>query len=91
MSNNIANVRINIEMRSRNHFCRGKINKYYILLVCVCSFNYPASKAHASYFNAICGLSNCTLFFHITLEKRRLSRGEGGNVLNTQNERLEFL
>jgi len=32
--------------------------------VCVCSLSYPAWKVHAPYYTAICGLSECTIFFH---------------------------
>ena len=34
-------------------------NKYYILLVFVCSLMYPARNAPASYYIFICGLSLC--------------------------------
>jgi hypothetical protein len=33
--------------------------------LCVYSLSYPACKAHASYYIVICGLSGCTIFFHI--------------------------
>jgi hypothetical protein len=40
---------------------------YYIFRACVCVFIYPACKAHAPYFIVICGLSGCTISFHIIL------------------------
>ena len=44
-------------------------NEYYIfcvcVCVCVCSLSYPSRKAHAPYYIAICGLSGCTVIFHI--------------------------
>ena len=43
----------NIEGRSHNHF------------PCVCSLNYSARKGHVLCCSAICGLSGCTVFFHI--------------------------
>ena len=46
-----------------------KINKYYILWVCVCSLSYPACNAHAPYYIAICGLSGTTIFS--TLSRKR--------------------
>jgi hypothetical protein len=64
------NVYLNIEARSRNHCCHGKaIGITYCKCVCVClsvcSLSYPACKAHAPYYIVICGLSGCTIFFHI--------------------------
>ena len=43
-----------------------KSNKYYIFRVCVCSLSYAARKAHAPYFIAVCGLSDCIIFFHMS-------------------------
>jgi hypothetical protein len=42
-----------------------KSDKCYLFWVCVCSLSYPACKAHALYCIAICGLSGCTVFFHV--------------------------
>jgi len=39
--------------------------QYYIFWVCVCSLNYPASNAHASYYIVIRELSGSTLFIPI--------------------------
>ena len=32
---------------------------------CVCNLKYPACKAHAPCYSAICGLSDCAIFLHI--------------------------
>jgi hypothetical protein len=40
----------------------------------VCSLSYPASKAHAPYYNVICGLSGCTMFSHIISQTARLKK-----------------
>ena len=50
-----------------------KSHKYYIFWVCICSLNYRACKAHASYYIAIYGLLACTIFFHIIWYKARFS------------------
>jgi hypothetical protein len=50
--------------RSRNHFCRWKAVSI-IYYECVCCLSYAACKAHASYYFVICGMSGCTVFFHI--------------------------
>ena len=42
-----------------------KSNKCYIFCVCVCSLGYLAWKGIVSYYIVICGLSGCTIFFHI--------------------------
>jgi len=39
--------------------------KYSILRVCVCSLIYLACKELATYYIAICGLSDSTIFIHI--------------------------
>ena len=58
-----------------------KSNKYYIFWVCICSLWYPANKAHAPYFIAICGLSGCTTFLHIISLTEWLSKKK---LLNTE-------
>jgi hypothetical protein len=60
-----ANVRIStIEALSRNYCCRGKATSI-TYTGCVYSLSYPACKAHAPFYIVICGLSGCTIFFHI--------------------------
>jgi hypothetical protein len=61
-----GNMRINITLRRvRVTILSWKSSKYYMFWVCVCSLSYPACKAHAPYYIAICGLSGCTIFSHI--------------------------
>jgi hypothetical protein len=52
------------QTRSRNHCCR-RIAISITYSQCVCSLSYPACKAHAPCYIVICGLSGCTIFFHI--------------------------
>jgi len=50
-------VQHKIEARSLNHCCRGKAIS---IKYCECFYyclSYPARKAHAPYYIAICGLS----------------------------------
>jgi hypothetical protein len=54
---------LSIGERSRNHCV-------YVFWVCVCSISYPARKAHAPYYIAICSLSGSTIFFHIISTNR---------------------
>ena len=54
----------NIEARSRNHRYR-RIAVCIAYCGCVCSLSCPSCQAHAPYYIFICGLSGCTIFFHI--------------------------
>jgi Mn2+/Fe2+ NRAMP family transporter len=59
---NTRNVHINVTLRHvRLTTVAVESNKYYIFYVCVCSFSYPACKAHALYY-VICGLSGSNMF-----------------------------
>jgi hypothetical protein len=40
--------------------------------LCVYSFNCPACKTHAPYYIIICGLPDCTTFFHFISQKARI-------------------
>ena len=60
----IVRITRNIEERSRNHSC-CEMKRYSTFWVCVCSLSYTTLNAHAQYYTAICGLSDCTVFFHI--------------------------
>ena len=61
-------------MHFRLTFLPWKSNKHYIFCVSVCSINYPAWKAHASYCH--CGFPSLTIFFHfISLMTRLLEKG----------------
>jgi len=42
-----------------------KSNNYYTTRTCICSLRYRACNARAPYFIVICGLSGCTIYFHI--------------------------
>jgi hypothetical protein len=44
----------NIQERSRYYGCTGKVTKYYIILVCVCSLRYSAFNAQAPYYLVVC-------------------------------------
>jgi hypothetical protein len=51
----------------------------------MCSFNYPACKAHAPYYTGSYGLSGSTTFFYIVPQTARFSE----ILLNTK--RFDFL
>jgi hypothetical protein len=57
-------VKRNIETRSHNHRCRGKVLR--ILSVCVClSVPLGIQQAMRMLHIVICGLPRSTIFFHI--------------------------
>jgi hypothetical protein len=60
-------VKRNTEARSRNHFRRKQQVLTYSVRVSVCSFSYPACKAHSPYYIVICGLSVPIVFFNINV------------------------
>jgi hypothetical protein len=39
-----------------------------------CSLNYPACNAFVPYYIAICGLSGCTISFHITSYTEKMQK-----------------
>jgi len=59
-------------------FLQWKSSKYYILLECVCSLNYPVQKAHASYYISICDLSSFPYFSTLSIKRHDLR--EGGSL-----------
>jgi hypothetical protein len=64
--NNICNVHTNITVK-RVRVDIVALKKQKVLhILCVCSLNYPACKAHALYYTVIWGLSGST-FCHINL------------------------
>ena len=66
-----------------------KNNNYYLFWVYVCSFSYPARKAHAPYYIVICGLSGCTIVFSFISQMAPFS-GRGGCYW-TYNACFDFL
>jgi hypothetical protein len=67
ISKKIGRVRITYV---RNAFVQKwlslKSNKHCIFWMCVCSLSYPAFKAYALYYTAICGLSGSSIYFHLS-------------------------
>jgi len=60
-----SNVRINVTLKhlpANILFCSGKAIS---ITYSECVFVALASKTHAPYYIVICGLSGCTIFFHI--------------------------
>jgi hypothetical protein len=58
-------VKLNIEGRSRNHCCRVKAThiKFFACVSVALGLTYNAQEP---YYIVICGLSGCTISFHIT-------------------------
>ena len=63
---NIDNVRITKHWGALCNHCRRGRAISLTYSECKCSLSYPACKQHAPYYILICGLSDSTIFFHIT-------------------------
>jgi uncharacterized membrane protein len=67
MTRYVHEYKCNNETRSRNHCYRGGTSITYsaCVCVCVCLALVIHHAMHALYYAVICGLSHCTIFFHI--------------------------
>ena len=67
MYNKTSQVRINVTLnRVILPLLPWKAVSYYIFWVCVCSFSYPACKAHAPYYTGTCSPSGSNTFLHLS-------------------------
>jgi len=65
-SNNTGNVRITWHWEAFvQPLLQWKSSKYYIFWVCFSSLIYSVHKTYGPYYIVICGLSGCTISFHI--------------------------
>jgi hypothetical protein len=67
--------------RGLNPLLQGKIEKYYILWVCICSVGYPVCNAHSPYCIAICGLPDLQYLSTLSIKGRIFEKKK--QVLNT--------